>query len=253
MKLIAIYSIFDGEELLEYSIKSIKNSVDYVYVIYQTTSNFGIFNNDLEKKIFELKEKSLINEFYHYVPKLGNPLLDEVNKRNLGIEYAKKMNFTHFITIDCDEFYFQEQFDVAKEYIIKNDIDSSVCHIQNYHKKPEYKIIGKSEPFKVPFINKLNENTKLILGGRYFTDMIDPTRITNTFNKNIIFDESFILMHHYTTIKKDIRRKYESWTCRLNYANLSVIDEKANKVLNYDIEKDEPKCEIVNNYFNIKI
>jgi hypothetical protein len=253
MKLIAIYSVFDGEELLEFSIKSIKNCVDFVYVIYQTTSNFGIFNENLENKIIELKDKKLIDECFHYSPLFGNPSISEINKRNLGLDFARKMNFTHFMTIDCDEFYFEKQFNDAKKYIIDNNIDSSVCHIQNYHKNPEYRVIGKSEPFKVPFINKINEKTNLVLGGRYFTDMIDPTRITNTYDNNVLFDESFILMHHYTTIRKDIRRKYESWTCRVNYSSLSVIDERANKVLNYDIEKDEPKCEIVNNYFNIKL
>ena len=34
------------------------------------------------------------------------------------------------------------------------------------------------------------------------------------------------MMHHYTTIRKDIRKKYESWTCRLNYINDGVIDDQ---------------------------
>lgn len=253
MRLIAIYSIFDGEELLEFSIKSIKKSVDYVLVIYQTTSNFNVKNENLEKKIFELKKIGLIDEYLHFNPIPNNPLMSEITKRNIGLEFAKNNNFTHFITIDCDEFYFEDEFNCAKNYIEENDIDSSVCWIQNYHKKPEYRVIGKSEPFKVPFINKIYIETKLILGGSYFTNMVDPTRITNTYKKYILFDEDIIKMHHYTTIRKDIRKKYESWTCRLNYGNLDVIDQKANKVLNYEIGDDDPKCEIVNNYFNIKL
>ena len=253
MKLIAIYSVFDGEELLEHSIKSIKNCVDYVLVIYQTESNFGVLSDSVESKVVELKNKGLVDELIHFKTIKQSPLVNEISKRNLGVERAKELGFTHFLTIDCDEFYFEEEFKMAKKFIIDNDIDTSVCWIQNYHKVPEYKVIGLSEPFKVPLINKLHPNTQLILGGQYFTDMVDPTRITNTKNNSHFFDKEMIMMHHYTTIRKDIRKKYESWTCRLNYRNDGVIDERANKVLNYNIENDEPKCEIVQNYFNIKI
>ena len=253
MRLIAIYSVFDGEELLEYSIKSIKNCVDYVLVIYQTESNFGVLSESVEPKVVELKNKGLIDELIHFKTIKQNALLNEISKRNLGVERAKELGFTHFLTMDCDEFYFEEEFKMVKKFIIDNDIDTSVCWIQNYHKVPEYKVIGLSEPFKVPLINKLYPNTELILGGEYFTDMVDPTRITNTKNNYHFFNKEVIMMHHYTTIRKDIRKKYESWTCRLNYRDDGVIDEKANKVLHYNIKNDEPECEIDENYFNIKI
>ena len=41
MKLGVSYNVFDGEELLESSIKSIRSEVDYISVVYQTVSNFG--------------------------------------------------------------------------------------------------------------------------------------------------------------------------------------------------------------------
>jgi len=203
--------------------------------------------------VISLKNEGLIDEIIHFKTTEQSTLFNEITKRNIGVERAKELGFTHFITVDCDEFYFKKDFELAKNFLIKEDIDTSVCWVQNYHKKPEYKIIGDSEPFKVPFINKLYPHTQLVLGGPYFTDMVDPTRITNTKDKSHFFEKEIIMMHHYTTIRKDIRRKYESWTCRLNYKNDSVIDEKANKVINYNIETDEPKCELVENYFNIKI
>ena len=78
MKLIAIYSVFDGEELLEYSIKSIRNSVDYVLVIYQKISNFGVINNDVENKVMELKNNGLIDEIMYFKTIKQNPLLNEI-------------------------------------------------------------------------------------------------------------------------------------------------------------------------------
>jgi len=41
MKLGISYNVFDGEELLESSIRQIRNQVDYVSVVYQKVSNFG--------------------------------------------------------------------------------------------------------------------------------------------------------------------------------------------------------------------
>jgi hypothetical protein len=40
-KLGAAYNVFDGEELLLRSIESIRPVVQFVAVVYQTTSNFG--------------------------------------------------------------------------------------------------------------------------------------------------------------------------------------------------------------------
>jgi len=253
MKLAAIYNVFDGEELLEYSIKSIKNCVDYIIIVYQTQSNFGALNHNIESTIIDLKERDLIDEYVYYKTPPRSPQINELTKRNKGLERAKKIGCTHFITIDCDEFYFEDEFNKSKNFIKENDIDTSVCWIQNYHKVPEYKIVGSCEPFKVPFINKIYPHTQLTLGGGYFTTQIDPTRQVNTFNKNHFFNKEEIMMHHYTTIRKDIRKKYESWTCRLNYKNDGVIDERANKIITYNIDTDEPKCEIVPNYFKIKI
>ena len=254
MKLAAIYNVFDAEELLEFSIKSIKNCVDYIIVVYQTTSNFGVINNELEDKIVYLKKSGLIDEgiFFNTNTQI-HPSQNEISKRNIGLERAKKIGCSHFITIDCDEFYFEDEFNKSKNFIKENDIDTSVCWIQNYHKVPEYKIVESCEPFKVPFINKIYPHTQLTLGGGYFTTQIDPTRQVNTFKKNHFFNKEEIMIHHYTTIRKDIRKKYESWTCRLNYKNDGVIDERANKIITYNIDTDEPKCEIVPNYFKIKI
>ena len=58
MKIGISYNLFDGEELLESSIKSIRNNVEYVSVVYQTISNFGNpCNEGLVPLLESLKEK----------------------------------------------------------------------------------------------------------------------------------------------------------------------------------------------------
>jgi len=41
MKLGCAYNIFDGEEMLIHSLNNLRPMVDYICVVYQTTSNFG--------------------------------------------------------------------------------------------------------------------------------------------------------------------------------------------------------------------
>ena len=45
------YNLFDGEELLEYSIQTIKPFVDYIVVVAQEKSNYNDFNPNLRKKL----------------------------------------------------------------------------------------------------------------------------------------------------------------------------------------------------------
>ena len=70
MKLGACYNVFDGEELLESSILSIKDNVDYVVVVYQSISNFGQqCDKGLVPLLKRLKNEGLVHELVHYSPR----------------------------------------------------------------------------------------------------------------------------------------------------------------------------------------
>jgi hypothetical protein len=65
-----LYEVFDAEELLEGSINSIKSNVDYVCVVYQTTSNFGHKCNPyLEELLEDLVKRGLVNDLVYYEPR----------------------------------------------------------------------------------------------------------------------------------------------------------------------------------------
>ncbi len=71
-KLGVSYNLFDGEDLLEGSIKSIRNHVDYINVVYQNVSNFGNKSEtNLEELLKDLKTKGLIDDFVEYKPTLN--------------------------------------------------------------------------------------------------------------------------------------------------------------------------------------
>jgi len=52
------YNLFDGEELLEYSIKSIRKNVDFICVVWQKISNHGEqCNEGLEELLINSSRK----------------------------------------------------------------------------------------------------------------------------------------------------------------------------------------------------
>ena len=106
MKVGVSYNLFDGEELLEGSIKSIRESVDYVSVVYQTISNFGDAANDrLVPLLNKLKEEGLIDELFEFRPNVNKGgHFNELNKRNIGIALSQGAGCTHHMSMDSDEF-----------------------------------------------------------------------------------------------------------------------------------------------------
>ena len=259
MRLGISYNIFDGEELLEASIKAIRDSVDYVSVIYQLESNFGDkCSPTLEPLLEDLKNKGLIDFIYKYKGK-NNPQTNEIEKRNIGLEISRYNKCTHHLSIDCDEFYIKEDFDNAKKLIEDNGYDVTSCDIVNYHKLPTCQVTEKIEPFRVPFIFEIKKSNYFTFRG-YYIDLIDPTRMISDYEKPYHFKDNELIMHHMTTIRKDLKKKYSSWTARLNFKSDDIINTRVNEVINYEInmggEPSEiygthPKCIEVENIFNI--
>lgn len=61
------YSVFDGEELLEASLRNIRPHVDYINVIWQKESWYGApANADLYPLLLKLKDAGLIDELIEY-------------------------------------------------------------------------------------------------------------------------------------------------------------------------------------------
>ena len=68
IKIGVVYNVFDGEELLEGSIRSIREKVDFIVILFQTVSNFG---NQYEQSKIEsekLLEMGLVDEIRQYSP-----------------------------------------------------------------------------------------------------------------------------------------------------------------------------------------
>ena len=219
MKLGVSYNLFDGEELLESSIKQIRNLVDYVSVVYQTKSNYGNpCSSELISLLQQLKLDGLINELVEYVPVINQgPHFNEVEKRNLGLLLSKKFGCTHHMSMDSDEIYLTSQFLKLKELVSNGQYDSSYCQMLTYYKSWEY-ILDPPEEYFVSLIYKINENSKYVFGDNSPV-LVDPTRRMSNIVKPLILDRNLIQMHHGSFIRNDIRKKFTNSSALVNFKN----------------------------------
>lgn len=215
MKLSASYNAFDGLEILPYSLKSIRNSVYFISVVWQEISNAGNPTNEpILDILLDLQQQGLIDKLIKFEPNLQSTLhVNETTKRNIGLTEGALQACTHHLNIDCDEIYTKAQFDFAKQYIISNDIEATACKMKTYYKFPNC-IIAPAEEYYVPFIHKINRS-------RYDKKNIwkltaDPTRRIAC-KEVFAFSRLHLQMHHLSYVRNDIRKKLINSSAVVNY------------------------------------
>ncbi len=217
MKLGIAYNIFDGVELLEFSAKSVRNCAEYIVAVYQDISNYGNTSSvDLVNLLNDLKNKGLIDDIVKYHPNIGlKGHGNEIAKRNFGLETCKMAGCTHFMTMDIDEFYKEEELKYVKELIRKDNYDSSACQMQTYYKTAEW-AINPPESYYVPLIYKIDER-RFNLNVKW-PITADPTRRLEPKNM-MVFMRNKIEMHHMSYVRKDIRAKLNNSSANVNWKN----------------------------------
>lgn len=215
MKLGASYNLFDGEELLESSIKSIRDNVDFISVVYQTESNFGNPGNEnVTDMLLSLVKSGLIDDVAYYIPDLTkHPHVNELNKRNIGLDLSRSNNCSHHLSIDADELYDSDQFAKAKQRIEEENADSSVCRLQTYYKN-NHTVLDPMEDYFVSFIYKIREGVSYNL--QLFPVLVDPTRRMDA-GKLIEFLPESLLMHHFSYVRDNLRMKLENSSAKENW------------------------------------
>lgn len=257
MKLGASYNVFDGIELLEASIKSIRYNVDYINVVYQTVSNYGQTIDSIEY-LEDLLKRKLIDNLIYYNPtthKGGG--FNETRKRNIGLNDCKINNCTHMMSMDTDECYLNDQLAYAKQMIESNNSDSSACKMKVYYKYPTLQIKKLMDVY-VSLIMKIDD--------RQFTNAgwpvtVDPTRKMKA-NKLHLFTRNEIEMHHYSYVRTDLNAKLTNSSAVSNYTKhiplllkqYEQCTEESTIVTMYNNSKLRQSETIkVLNYFNIDI
>jgi len=244
------YNVFDGYELLPFSIKAIREHVDYINIIYQSISYQGnSCDDELLLMLNTLLEQGLIDEI-----KCVNPIKNipstkfEIKKRRVGLRLAQARGCTHFMANDCDEFYETDSFNKAKDFIIKNNIKSSVAYLVDYVKEPIYQINNPNN-YYVPFIFKLRLFSNMKKPAN-FPKQVDGSRCLNSKQNFHEFKQDELLCHHMRLVRKNLLSKYAN---RSNKKDLKYdIDDAVNNIQNYNYPNKFIDIEVQNKSFEIK-
>ena len=216
MKLAAIYNVWDGEELFEQSLNSIKDHVDDVIIVWQEQSNFGEYYDPL----YAIAGKGHLHKYTPDLTESGQQ--NEINKRMIGIRLAAQRGNTHFLHIDCDEIYDPKQFAQAKEKAKNYDV--TACRLYTYYKEPCYRLTP-IEDYWVPFICKIKKG----MGIGNFFKYCDPTRgVSSGYDSTYAFEQDELMMHHYSYIRNDIGRKLRNSSARGNFKDIAGMVERFN-------------------------
>ena len=221
MRLCAIYCVWDDWDLLQFSIKNITPLVEGVIIIGSNRSNFGELS-PIPQWVVEFPT------FFLREPVSSNARESETDKRNYGLLKANQLGFTHFLTMDADEFYEPEPFLKAKE-LFHVKIKGLVCDCQTYFASPKL-TIGLDITL-VPFIHVLtptirhefNKNYPYAWNGRQIR--IDPTR---SLNINSGVEKIDLIMHHYSWIRNDYQKKIRNSSARANLERSCILKDLKN-------------------------
>ena len=145
MKLGICYNVFDGHELLEKSVMSMRKNASFIVVVYQKISNFGDKSNPfLVDFLQDLHARNLIDELIQYeareyslserramvsansedfekgsVETIGSQFFNEISKREIGRKKLLEKKCTHYLLMDTDEFYLEEEMKNAMNVIME--------------------------------------------------------------------------------------------------------------------------------------
>ena len=215
MKLGVSYNIFDGEEMLFFSLRNLRPMVDHINVVYQTTSNFGNENTELEDQLNKYVRAGLIDKLFKYEPtiekdengliKWQNGQSNEIIKRQIGLKICLANGCDTMMTLDCDELYDTKQFNWAKEDFKTNGYDTSFCKMITYYKEPIYRLYPKEE-YYAPLFYKINKDTKFGYHSLNYPVALDPTRKIKA-GYSRIYEREEIEMHHFAYVRKNISSK----------------------------------------------
>lgn len=202
MKLGATYNCFSATEHIVDSITRIRKSVDFIVLVVSSNAFYSGSPYELSEhdrhQYNELLKIGLVDHIY-FTPAEG--ISSEMDNRNIGKSILESHGCTHFIFMDEDEMYVPEQFDLAKQYVIDYKPVSSCCVVWDYWKH-RTNLCVDAPMYYVPFIQRIDRPIGI------YPYRVDSTRgVLCSTSEVRRFPTESLVMHHYSYIRKDIRRK----------------------------------------------
>ena len=106
---------------------------------------------------------------------VSNQFFNELYKREQGRQMCAAAGCTHFMSMDTDEYYKEDELAYAKSLMLSKDLDGTCCKMRFYFKEPTYEMLPFDELNQVPLIFKVKPDAPLLLAHPYPV-VVDPTR-----------------------------------------------------------------------------
>lgn len=227
---------FEGTEHIKNITYEIRDYVDEIVVCLQKKSYNG---DDIDEsdvlEVDELFKKGWIDKIVWFSPvrrydnasqeeKKIVPRLIETDKRNFILDILETDGCSHSMIIDSDEFYNGDEFRDVKEYFSEDpDMKVSYCRYVNYWQDYYHYLVWTHKTF-VPFITE--SKYRFSFNAKCFNGSIDLTRIYLLKDGECYHTFSWdkIHMHHFSWIRKDIRKKIGCWSSSA-YFDSGIKDE----------------------------
>ncbi len=211
------YNVFDDNlSTLRASIRSVRDSLDHISVVYQEVSNIGVpATENIKELLDELVNEGLVDQIFKYNPIINKGShYNELTKRNTGMIIAEDNGSDFHISLDSDEFYIKEELEKVKQLYIDENLDVCYAPIISYYKDFEHMY---NDDYYVSLFYRIGKDVqyKLALPAPV---TIDPTRSAQ-YKSFKVLDRSDINMHHgsYVRTEKEIVKKFENSSARVNF------------------------------------
>lgn len=236
--------VFDGFELLEAAIKSVRQVTDFISVTYQNTSYFGNpASPDLLTTLENLRNQKLIDKLIFFETNLKiHHKINELNLRNVGLNASREAGCTHHISADVDEFYKPQELEFAKSVMDGSDYDFSIVPQEVYFKDPTY-LVTPSQNLLAAFMHPVENEYEM---NKTFPFRIEVTRRFKKYDKFRVFTKQEIIMHHMSYVRKDIKAKFA------NSDNAQYIYKLQKFIENHDTYKLGGRVCLLPDYLNRK-
>ena len=224
MRLAACYTVFNGIELLEHAINSVKNHVDEIIICYQVISNYG---NEC-KDALDFVERFPDYTYLNYEPDLKvDAKTNEKRKHQILIEAARSKKCSHFFLSATDHFYKEDEILYAKNLVETTGVKTTYSKMITYFKEPTLRL-EPLETYYMPFICSTSVNI-----GSLAPVLVDPACAFKPFAPYYVFREDEVLMHHFSWIRKDIDSKLDNAAAKVNWPD--KIEEFKDKYNNFKL------------------
>ena len=206
MLLSASYNYFNGDEHFLASLRAIRSEIDHISVIWQEKSNAGEMITDRAlQALDEAKHLQLVDTVIHFEPNLKcKRRINELEKREIGLDSARSAGATHFLSLDTDEFYREHEIAAAKIQIEQHSWKSTSVGTFMHLIRPIYR---SKDTTCCCFITQIESETRIGVP-EFPCDNVDSTRrMTASAETHHHFDSDLIAMYHMNLVRLDLQQK----------------------------------------------